>query len=286
VAASDNSLTAINSHFLRVQQAFQYPATAVAAATTTALPDSPTYNNGTAGAGATLTASTAAPLTIDGVSINALAQRALINNQAASVQNGCYTATTVGTISVPYVLTRCADFSTAASINAAGVIPVTAGTANAGTYWILAAADSPVSTIGSSPIGYETQPKPANNPTYHAMNFTLVPAATGDQGIYPTMPFACSAILGWYLTSASGTAGSISISLYKTNGAIPSLSSTLVSASAPMVLSSANWNATISPGTGSVSTWTPLNIAPGDTFLFDVTSYSTLTGVSGAIWCQ
>jgi hypothetical protein len=115
---------------------------------------------------------------------------------------------------------------------------------------------------------------------YHSISFQLVPSATGDQGVYAAFPFACNAILGWTIASQSGTSGSISISLYKANGAIPTTGSTLVTASAPIVLSSANWNSST-----SVGTWVTA-IAPGDTFLFDVTSYSTLTGVNGTVYCQ
>ena len=62
-----------------------------------------TYNNGTAGVGATLTnAGTQTAFTPDGV-VASVADRILIYNQAAPAQNGVYTVTTVET--VPTVVT-------------------------------------------------------------------------------------------------------------------------------------------------------------------------------------
>ena len=133
------------------------PATAVAAATVTVLPNTPVYNNGSSGVGATLTASTNGALVIDGYTV-LLNNRVLINNQASPVQNGVYTETTLGTGGAAYVLTRAADFNTVSSINSAGVIPVTNGTVNNGTTWAL---DSAITAIGTSAINYDqTNPQP------------------------------------------------------------------------------------------------------------------------------
>ena len=71
-----------------------------------------TYNNGTAGVGATLTnAGTQTAFTPDGV-VASVADRILIYNQAAPAQNGVYTVTTVGTVSTNWVLTRATDADT------------------------------------------------------------------------------------------------------------------------------------------------------------------------------
>jgi len=68
-----------------------------------------TYNNGTAGVGATLTnAGTLAAFTPDGT-VATVGQRILVNDQANAVQNGIYTVTTVGSGSVAWVLTRATD---------------------------------------------------------------------------------------------------------------------------------------------------------------------------------
>jgi hypothetical protein len=68
-----------------------------------------TYNNGTAGVGATLTnAGTLVALTIDGV-LMTVGKRVLIYNQTNQFENGVYTVTTVGDGSTAWVLTRATD---------------------------------------------------------------------------------------------------------------------------------------------------------------------------------
>ena len=68
-----------------------------------------TYNNGTAGVGATLTnAGTLAAFAPDGVTAS-VSDRILVYNQAAPAQNGVYTVTTVGDGSTAWVLTRATD---------------------------------------------------------------------------------------------------------------------------------------------------------------------------------
>ena len=68
-----------------------------------------TYNNGTAGVGATLTnAGTQAALVIDGVTM-VVNDRVLIYEQTDQTQNGVYTVTNVGSASTNWVLTRATD---------------------------------------------------------------------------------------------------------------------------------------------------------------------------------
>jgi hypothetical protein len=68
-----------------------------------------TYNNGTAGVGATLTNSgTQAALVIDGVTLNS-ADRVLVYEQTDQTQNGIYTVTNTGSASTNWVLTRATD---------------------------------------------------------------------------------------------------------------------------------------------------------------------------------
>jgi hypothetical protein len=68
-----------------------------------------TYNNGTAGVGATLTnAGTLAAFAPDGPTASP-GDRILVYNQAAPAQNGVYTVTTVGDGSTAWVLTRATD---------------------------------------------------------------------------------------------------------------------------------------------------------------------------------
>jgi len=68
-----------------------------------------TYDNGTAGVGATLTNSgTQAALVIDGVTLNT-SDRVLVYEQSDATQNGVYTVTNTGSVSTNWVLTRSTD---------------------------------------------------------------------------------------------------------------------------------------------------------------------------------
>jgi hypothetical protein len=71
-----------------------------------------TYNNGTAGVGATLTnAGTQLALVIDGVTVS-VADRVLVYEQTNPVQNGIYVVTDVGSVSTNWILTRSSDADT------------------------------------------------------------------------------------------------------------------------------------------------------------------------------
>ncbi len=71
-----------------------------------------TYNNGTAGVGATLTnAGTQAALVIDGVTLS-VSDRVLVYQQTTQTQNGIYVVTNVGSGSTNWVLTRASDADT------------------------------------------------------------------------------------------------------------------------------------------------------------------------------
>ena len=113
------------------------------------------YNNGTSGVGATLTADTnRAFSTLDGESV-AVGQRVLIKNQTDAKQNGIYTLTTNGSVSVPWVLTRATD----ADNNPTGEMKngdftfVQAGTVNASVGFINNSATNPI-VIGTDNISY------------------------------------------------------------------------------------------------------------------------------------
>ena len=68
-----------------------------------------TYNNGTAGVGATLTNnSTQVALALDGVTLSS-SNRVLVKGQTAQAQNGVYTVTNTGSGSTNWVLTRATD---------------------------------------------------------------------------------------------------------------------------------------------------------------------------------
>lgn len=115
---------------------------ACAYATTAALP-AVTYNNGSSGVGATLTANANGALVIDSytfVSPGDIGKRVLIKNQSNQAQNGVYTVTQVGDAGNPFILTRATDFNTPGTgvnqIDAGDFFLVTNGTANANTSWV------------------------------------------------------------------------------------------------------------------------------------------------------
>jgi hypothetical protein len=89
--------------------------TKVRAFTTGALP-SCTYNNGASGVGATLTATANGALAAqDGVTL-VLNDRLCVKDQAATLQNGIYRVTQVGSGGTPWILTRVTDADTWAEL--------------------------------------------------------------------------------------------------------------------------------------------------------------------------
>jgi hypothetical protein len=121
-------------------------------ATTAALPSN-TYNNGTMGAGATLTATANAALAIDGISVVGN-DRVIVKNEAAAANNGIYTVTQAGDATHPYILTRATDANTTGTgdpnkIGFSSYSFVTAGTVNGNTGWMV---NNSVVTLGTDPI--------------------------------------------------------------------------------------------------------------------------------------
>jgi hypothetical protein len=116
-------------------------------ATAAALPAN-TYNNGTSGVGATLTANANGALSVDGVAV-AVGNRILVKNEAAGANNGVYVVTDTGSSggpgpgpggSNPYILTRATDFDSAGTgvdqIDAGDFFLVTAGSTQSNTSWV------------------------------------------------------------------------------------------------------------------------------------------------------
>ena len=103
---------------------------------------SATYDNGTAGVGATLTNnSTQAALSIDGVTLS-LNDRVLIYEQTNAFENGVYTVTDTGSASTNWVLTRATDADSYApsdpdSLGQGDAFFVLEGTAGAGELYVM-----------------------------------------------------------------------------------------------------------------------------------------------------
>ena len=126
---ADSIASGVNFH-----QACNYATTAALAANT--------YNNGSSGVGATLTANANGTLTIDGYTFVSgdVGKRILVKNEATGANNGIYTLTQAGTVSLPYILTRATDFDSSGSgtdqIDAGDLVLILSGTANANTSWV------------------------------------------------------------------------------------------------------------------------------------------------------
>lgn len=108
-------------------------------ASTAALP-AYTYNNGTSGVGATITANANGVLSFGGGSPTA-GQRLLVKDEAGANQpyNGIYTVTSAGSAGSPFQLTRATDYDTSGTgtneIDAGDYVLVISGT-NASTAWV------------------------------------------------------------------------------------------------------------------------------------------------------
>ena len=115
------------------------------AATTTTLASisggTVTYNNGTAGVGATLT-TTGTYTTIDGVTLSN-GMRILVKNEVNAAHNGIYDRTSAT------VLTRSSDFDTPAEMAGGDFTFVSAGTVYDNTGWVMT---DPVTTVGTSNV--------------------------------------------------------------------------------------------------------------------------------------
>jgi hypothetical protein len=121
----------------------------VYAATYAALP-SYTYNNGTAGVGATITANAFGALVVDGQTISTVGTRVLVKNETAgnAPYNGIYTLTTAGDVSTAFVLTRSLDMNVAIEFDGAFTF-VSVGTQNADTGWVQT---GEIVTVGTTPV--------------------------------------------------------------------------------------------------------------------------------------
>lgn len=169
-----------------------------------------TYNNGSSGVGATLTAGSNGAFSTDGVS-PALNARILVKNQSTQSQNGIYTLTTVGTVSTPAVLTRATDYDLVSQINPGDLVVITNGTTLTSSSWLETAT---VITIGTDPIIFA--------------QFTAslpIPVAFGGTGLTTV---AANQMLVGSGTNTYTLINSVNNSVLQTNGSgVPSFSTTL-----------------------------------------------------------
>jgi len=103
-----------------------------------------TYDNGTAGVGATLTISGSTLTAIDGVTLST-DDRIVIKDEATSAHNGIYTYTSTT------VLTRATDFDTPTEMAGGDFVFIQQGTLYNDTGWVMT---DPVTTVGTSDVTF------------------------------------------------------------------------------------------------------------------------------------
>jgi hypothetical protein len=229
-------------------------------ATTTALP-SCTYNNGTSGVGATLTATANGALSVDTTAVVAT-NRILVKNQVNQAHNGVYTVTQVGDGSNPFILTRATDFDTTGTgvdqIDAGDFFLITAGSTLANTSWVQ---QTPLPiTVGTTAIVFTQFAAPV---TYSAgTGLNLSPATTFN-------------ISNTGVTSGSyGTSSSVPTIGVNAQGQITSASNTSIAIGASQVTSG---TLAVARGGTGVST-TPTN---GQLLIGNGTDYTLATLTQG-----
>ena len=216
-----------------------------------------TYNNGTAGVGATLTLGVALT-TLDGYTL-LNGDRILVKNEATQANNGIYTWATGGT-----VLTRATDFDTSTEIASGDFTFVTYGTLYANTGWVQT---QTVTTVGTDAIIWQQF---SGAGTYTAgTGLTL----TGSQ-FSLTSPVAVT-LGGTGLTS--GTSGGV---LYFSGSTAISSSGVLTSNDLMVGGGAGSSPSTITTGTGVV---TALGVNVGSAGAFVVNGGALGTPSSGTV---
>ena len=110
---------------------------------------SATYNNGSSGVGATLTASSNGAIVVDGVSLS-VGDRLLVKNQTTASENGIYSVTTQGDGSTAFVLTRATPEDQPSELSGGAFVFVEEGTANADNGYVFTHTGAP--TFGTTSL--------------------------------------------------------------------------------------------------------------------------------------
>jgi hypothetical protein len=197
---------------------------AVRLASVAALP-AYTYNNGSSGVGATITANANGALSLDGVAA-ASGNRVMIKNEVGGNQayNGVYDVTQTGSGAAPFILTRSSDFNTAGSgvnqIDAGDFFLVTAGSTQANTSWVQQTA-LPI-TVGVTALVF----------------IEFGAATTYSAGTGLTLAGTVFSITNTGVTASTyGSASSVSVVAINAQGQVTSASSTAIAIAASQITS-------------------------------------------------
>lgn len=255
-------------------------------ASAAALP-SCTYNNGTSGVGATLTATANGALTVDGV-LTVANNRVLVKNQVSGAQNGIYVVTQVGTAGTPFILTRATDYDTSGSgtneIDQGDFVLILSGVSYANTSWVQ---QTPLPiTVGTTaivwvqfgaPLTYSAGTGLTESPTYtfNIANTGVTAATYGSASQVPVLAvnaqgqltsvtntsiaIASGAVSGLAASATTDTTNATNI----TSGTLPAarLSGSYTGITGVGTLTAGTWNgSTIGIGYGGTGlTATPTN---------------------------
>ena len=128
---------------------------AVKTASAAALPNTPSYDNGSSGVGATLTTSTQVRLIVDGVNATT-GDRVLVQDQSTATHNGIYDVTAQGAAgSAVWLLTRSEDFdgTPTGQIKAGDAVYALAGSTNIGQGFTVTSTSDP-HTVGTHDVDF------------------------------------------------------------------------------------------------------------------------------------
>jgi hypothetical protein len=267
-----------------------------------------TYNNGTSGVGATLTADTLRAFnTLDGQSVS-VGERVLIKDQTNQIQNGVYTLTNNGSAGVTaWVLTRATDQdnSVAGEMNNGDDFSVIGGTVNAGKSFVNSTVGT--ITIGTTNITYSTYYAGLPDQSTNAGKYLTTDGTTPSWGTVagysaPTLGSTSIAsgatvttIAGLTLTtpvinsiSTSGvsqgatlynniTTGSVTVGGILTSGDINLANGTAFNGTINIASGAGTTNKTVNIGTSSTSGTTTINIGSAGAATNAVTIRGTVT---------
>ena len=222
-----------------------------------------TYDNGTGGIGATLTAQAVGNLVVDGDTILS-GQRILVKNEVgayvnpttqSAAFNGIYVCTTQGTPSAAFVLTRAVDFDVNTEMYGAFTFSET-GTNTADTGWVCTNNSANPVTVGTTQITW-TQFSGAGQYTagvglgldgtqFYLANTAVSPASYGNASTIPTFTVNQQGQL-----TAAGSASPITAPAANLTGT--TLNSTIVTSSLTTVGTLGSLSVTGNVAAGNVS---------------------------------